>query len=47
MTLRIYADFNSGGPGWCWCLRYGNEHVPLDDVADELGLTQGQSVIVY
>ena len=44
--LRIYADFNSVSPdGWCWCLRH--QGVLLDDVAAELGLTDGQTVVVY
>jgi hypothetical protein len=46
MILRIYADFNScDADGWLWCLRY-NER-PLDEVAEELGLVDGQAVIVF
>src|SRR5215469_1759254 len=48
MKLRIYADFNSVGDGdgaWCWCLRY-NDRL-LNEVAAELHLSEGQSVIVY
>jgi hypothetical protein len=50
MTVRIYADFNSGGApgkGPCWCLRYGNEFQPLDEVAGELGLQPGMQVTLY
>ena len=50
MTLRIYADFNSGGSpghGPCWLLRYGPQRVPLDDVAAELGLRAGMVVTLY
>jgi len=50
MTLRIYADFNSGGSGVddpCWCLRYGEERRPLDDVAKELGLKPGMLVTLF
>jgi len=50
MTLRIYADFNSGGSpghGSCWLLRYGPQRRPLDDVAEELGLRSGMTVTLY
>jgi hypothetical protein len=51
MTLRIYADFNSGSakPGDpCWCLRYGTSpRRPLDDFEGELGLVHGLQVILY
>lgn len=49
MTLRIYADFNSGGLQGepCWCLRYGTARTPLDDLADELELTDGMPVILF
>jgi hypothetical protein len=50
MTLRIYADFNSGGSsgkGACWCLRHGDPLRPLDDVAEELGLQAGMPVTLY
>lgn len=46
MRLRIYADFNSiDGDGNCWCLRHGG--APLDEVAGELGLVEGQSVVLF
>ncbi len=46
MKLRIYADFNSRDEhGWCWCLRQ-NER-PLDEVAGELHLYEGQPVVLY
>jgi hypothetical protein len=47
MTLRIYADFNSGGSpghGRCWLLRYGAAMRPLDHVAEALGLRPGMVV---
>lgn len=50
MTLRIYADFNSGGApghGACWLLRYGPERRPLDDLAGELGLRPGMAVTLF
>jgi hypothetical protein len=48
MTLRIYADFNSVGPGdLYWCLRYGPDLRPLDEVAEELGLREGMKVTIY
>jgi hypothetical protein len=48
MTLRIYADFNSCGPGELyWCLRYGPTFRPLDEVAEELRLYEGMSVVLY
>jgi hypothetical protein len=48
MTLRIYADFNSVGPGDAyWCLRYGPDLRPLDDAAEELGLCEGMKVTIY
>jgi hypothetical protein len=50
MTLRIYADFNSGGSpgaGPCWCLRYGDPMRHLDEVADELGLSEGMPVTLF
>ena len=50
MTLRIYADFNSGGApghGACWLLRYGPELRLLDEVAEELGLQAGMTVTLY
>lgn len=47
-TPRIYADFNSVGPGDVyWCLRYGPDRRPLDDVATELGLREGMKVTIY
>ena len=48
--LRIYADFNSGGSpgaGPCWCLRFGIDRKPLDDLAAELGLVDGLEVVLY
>lgn len=46
MLLRIYADFNSrGSGGWCWCLRHNGQ--PLDEVAGELQLSEGQPIILY
>jgi len=48
--LRIYADFKSGGsPGIvpCWCLRYGKDIRPLDDVAEELALKDGMIVTLF
>jgi hypothetical protein len=50
VTLRIYADFNSGAAtaeSPCWCLAYGKPLKPLDEVATELGLVSGQRVILY
>jgi hypothetical protein len=48
MILRIYADFNSVGPGdLYWCLRYGPTFRPLDEVAEELGLYEGMKVTLY
>jgi hypothetical protein len=50
MTLRIYADFNSGGlegQGPCWLLRYGMPRKPLDEVAGELELTDGMAVTLF
>lgn len=50
MTLRIYADFNSGGSpghGPCWLLRYGSERRPLDEVASALGLRPGMVVTLF
>jgi hypothetical protein len=50
MTLRIYADFNSGGSpghGACWCLRYGTEMRPMDDFAAELRLKVGMPVTLF
>lgn len=50
MTLRIYADFNSGGSpghGACWLLCYGPERVPLDEVATELQLRPGMVVTLF
>jgi hypothetical protein len=50
MTLHIYADFNSGGSpghGPCWLLRYGPQHVPLDEVAAKLGLRAGMVVTLF
>jgi hypothetical protein len=50
MTLRIYADFNSGGApghGSCWLLAYGSERRPLDEVADQLALKAGMKVTLY
>ena len=50
MTLRIYADFNSGGSpgkGPCWCLRYGADMRSLDDCAAELRLEVGMPVTLY
>lgn len=50
MTLRIYADFNSGGSpgkGPCWLLRYGVQRRPLDEYTDELGLKAGMPVTLY
>jgi hypothetical protein len=50
MTLRIYADFNSGGSpghGPCWLLRYGPELRPLDEMAEKLGLRPGMTVTLY
>lgn len=50
MTLRIYADFNSGGSpghGPCWVLRYGPDRVPLDEVAAELELRAGMVVTLF
>ena len=49
--LRIYADFNSVSgtreQTLCWCLRYGTPLRPLDDVATDLDLHDGMSVILY
>ncbi len=46
MTLRIYADFNSiSEGGYCWCLWY-NDTI-LDEAAEELGLVDGQKVILF
>jgi hypothetical protein len=48
--LRIYADFNSvyGDNGSiCWCLRYGTQLQPLDDLAEKLELRNGMPVILY
>jgi hypothetical protein len=48
--LRIYADFNSvygEGGSICWCLRFGTDRRPLDDVARELDLRDGMPVILY
>ena len=46
MSLRIYADFNSStADGWCWCLRYKSR--PLDEVAEELGLSEGMRVVLF
>ena len=50
MTLRIYADFNSGGApghGSCWLLRYGPDRRLLDEVAKELNLQPGMTVTLY
>lgn len=50
MTLRIYADFNSGGSpghGACWLLRFGPELRPLDEIAGELDLRDGMPVLLY
>jgi len=50
MTLRIYADFNSGGSpghGPCWLLRYGTQKQPLDEIADQLELEPGTHVTLY
>lgn len=50
MTLRIYADFNSGGlkgEGPCWALRYGPNRRLLGEVADELELRDGMDVILF
>jgi hypothetical protein len=50
MTLRIYADFNSGGcPGHgpCWLLRYGDPKRPLDEVAAQLQLFPGMAVTLF
>jgi hypothetical protein len=50
MTLRIYADFNSGGSpghGPCWLLRYGPQLRDLNEVAEELGLRPGQQVTLF
>ena len=49
-TLRIYADFNSGGSpghGACWLLRYGPEQRPLDEVAEQLNLRPGMVVTLF
>ena len=47
MTLRIYADFNSVGPGNVfWCLRYGPAFRPLDELGEELGLHEGMPVVL-
>ena len=48
MKLRIYADFNSVGDGegaWCWCLRYNG--MLLDEVAPDLNLSEGQTVVLF
>jgi hypothetical protein len=50
MSLRIYADFNSGGSSDrdpCWCLRYGKDFRPLDELETELELQDGMPVILY
>jgi hypothetical protein len=50
MTLRLYADFNSGGSpghGPCWLLRYGDPKRPLDEVAHELQLHPGMTVTLF
>ncbi len=50
MTLRIYADFNSGGSpghGPCWLLLYGPDRRPLDEVAEQLGLRPGMAVTLF
>lgn len=50
MTLRIHADFNSGGLAGeapCWALRYGPDKTPLNDVAQELDLHDGQDVVLF
>lgn len=50
MTLRIYADFNSGGlrgEGPCWVLRCGPSRRPLDEVAAELALRNGMAVTLF
>jgi hypothetical protein len=50
MTLRIYADFNSGGlrgEGPCWVLGYGQDRRPLEEFADEVGLEDGMDVILF
>ena len=50
MTLRFYADFNSGGsPGHspCWLLRYGPQMKSLDELATQLGLEPGINVTLY
>lgn len=50
MTLRIYADFNSGGSpghGPCWLLRYGPDMKHLDEMAIQLRLEPGVSVTLY
>ena len=49
-TLRVYADFNSGGApghGACWLLRYGPTRRPLDEVAQDLGLQPGMLVTLF
>ena len=50
MSLRIYADFNSGGlrgEGPCWVLRYGPDRRPLDEFADKLELRDGMLVTLF
>lgn len=49
MSLRIYADFNSGGLNGepCWLLRYGPEMRPLGECADMLGLMDGMEVVLF
>lgn len=46
--MRIWADFNSVGDGdgaWCFTLRHNEKW--LDEVAAELRLSEGQTVILY
>jgi hypothetical protein len=50
MSVRIYADFNSGGApghGACWLLRYGEDRRLLDEVAEKLGLRDGMVVTLF
>jgi len=48
VRYRIYADFNSGtfDTGF-WCLRYGDEMRPLDEVAEQLQLYPGLRVTLF
>lgn len=45
-TLRLYTDLNDcDRRGWCWLLRYRGEL--LQDVVDQLNVSEGMSIIVY